>query len=115
MQHDCLASNSLGAQLAACSMPSCWHFDLTFRGIPCLESSLYFSYILFLKLFYSRTETFVDPDTILKAAVSITLSQDRELVFGSPVALLVYCGHGSCFSLGPCVDSGSGGPAQQPG
>lgn len=38
MQHDWLAGNSLGAQLATCRMLSCWHLVLTVRGIPSLES-----------------------------------------------------------------------------
>lgn len=114
-----LAGNSLGAQLATCSVLSCWHFALTFRGIPSLESSLYFSYVLFFKFFYSRIETFLDPDTFLKAAVgmggrALLWAGTRSWVWVASCSLSVLqawqplltrtlCGAGSC------------SPARQPG
>lgn len=86
VQHDCLASNSLGAQLAACSVLSCLHLHLTCRGIPYLELSVYCIYILFLNFTFKLSSL----REVIKPSISFSQKGGWQGCVYNPVAKLNY-------------------------
>lgn len=100
-----------------CALLLAFCFD--FQGNSFFGIIIYFSYVLFFKFFYSRIETFLDPDTFLKAAVgmggrALLWAGTRGWVWVARCSLSVLqawqplltrtlCGAGSC------------SPARQPG